>query len=62
MAMQANDPAFLYLALILPSLFSLTLIAEGVHKIHEEQHGWIPITFGIFFLITIAVGYFLIFR
>ena len=49
MAMQANDPAFLYLALILPSLFSLTLIAEGVHKIHEEQHGWIPITFGIFF-------------
>ncbi|MBI2029918.1 hypothetical protein HYT02_05870 [Candidatus Gottesmanbacteria bacterium] len=60
--MQATDPAFLYLALILPSLFSLTLIAEGIHKIQQQEQGWIPITLGVFFILTIIVGYFLIFH
>lgn len=59
--MKANDPAFLYLALILPSLFSLTLIAEGIHKILQKQAGWVSITFGMFFLLIVIAGYFFVF-
>lgn len=59
--MNAADPAFLYLALILPSLFSLTLIAEGIHKILQKQSGWVSLTLGIFFLLTVIGAYFFIF-
>lgn len=59
--MKANDPAFLYLALILPSLFSLTLIAEGIHKILQKQAGWVSITFGVFFLLIVIAAYFFVF-
>lgn len=60
--MKENDPSFLYLALILPSLFSLTLIAEGVHKILQKQSGWVSITLGLFFLITVIGAYIFIFK
>lgn len=58
--MQSTDPAFLYLALILPTLFSLTLIAEGVHKVMQKQAGWVPITLGVFFLLTVIIAYFFV--
>ena len=33
-----KDPQFLYMMLVLPSLFGLTLIGEGLNKvIHEEE-------------------------
>lgn len=60
--MDAAAPEFLYLALILPTLFALTLIAEGVHKILQKQAGWISITLGTFFLLTVLVFYFLVLR
>lgn len=60
--MKPNDPAFLYLALILPSLFSLTLIAEGIHKILQKQTGWVSITFGIFFLLIVIAAYIFVFQ
>lgn len=60
--MDAQAPEFLYIALILPSLFALTLIAEGVHKIMQRQAGWISITLGIFFLASVVAAYFLIFQ
>ena len=60
--MKPNDPAILYLALILPSLFSLTLIAEGIHKMLQKQAGWVSITLGLFFLGTIIGAYFFVFK
>ncbi len=60
--MKPNDPAFLYLALILPSLFALTLIAEGIHKILQRQAGWVSITLGVFFLLTVIAAYFFVFH
>ena len=59
--MNTQAPEFLYLALILPSLFALTLVAEGVHKIMQKQAGWISITLGLFFLLTVVVAYFFVF-
>ena len=49
--MSSSDPQFLYMILILPSLFGLTLIGEGLNKIvHEEWSGLISIVFGLAFI------------
>ena len=60
--MSLKQPEFLYLALILPSLFALTLIAEGVQKILRKESGWVSILLGIGFLAIIVVSYFLLFK
>lgn len=44
------DPKFIYLLSILPSVFGLTLIGDGIHKITKDEGGWISIFFGVIFL------------
>jgi hypothetical protein len=57
--MNAYDPQFLYMVLILPSLFGLTLIGEGLNKvIKSETAGWVSIMFGILFLSIVVFVYF----
>lgn len=57
--MTPTDPQFLYMVLILPSLFGLTLIGEGVVKIyHEDIQGWISIIFGVVFIALTVLAYF----
>lgn len=49
--MSTTDPQFLYMILVLPSLFGLTLLGEGLNKvIHEEWGGILSIVFGLMFL------------
>lgn len=49
--MTTADPQFLYMILVLPSLFGLTLLGEGLNKvIHEEWGGVISIIFGLMFI------------
>lgn len=49
--MTPTDPQFLYMILVLPSLFGLTLVGEGLNKvIHEESGGIISIVFGLIFI------------
>lgn len=49
--MSPSDPQFLYMILILPSLFGLTLVGEGLNKVvHEEWSGLISIVFGLMFI------------
>ena len=56
--MNANDPQFLYMILVLPALFGLTLIGEGLNKvIHEEWNGVISIIFGVLFLMIVVFAY-----
>lgn len=55
--MSLSEPEFLYIALVLPSLFALTLIAEGVHKVLKKESGWISIVFGVAFLLIIVLSY-----
>jgi len=47
-----TDPQFLYMILVLPSLFGLTLLGEGINKVaHEELgSGAISIFFGLAFM------------
>jgi len=53
-----NDPQFLYMILILPSLFGLTLVGEGLNKIlKDEKAGWVSITFGLLFIVVVIFAY-----
>jgi hypothetical protein len=56
--MNPNDPQFLYMILILPSLFGLTLVGEGLNKIlKEEKAGWTSIIFGFLFIMVVVFAY-----
>lgn len=48
----------LYVMLALPALFGLTLVGEGVYKMHRFESGWINIGLGSVFLIVVAFGFF----
>jgi hypothetical protein len=57
--MSTTDPQFIYMILILPSLFGLTLVGEGISKlIHEDHGGWISIVFGLLFMMVVVFTYF----
>ncbi|KKQ41323.1 MAG: hypothetical protein US60_C0043G0006 [Microgenomates group bacterium GW2011_GWC1_37_8] len=56
--MSTSDPQFLYMILVLPSLFGLTLVGDGLNKImHEESGGIISITFGLIFIGVVVFAY-----
>jgi len=56
--MTPQDPQFLYMILILPSLFGLTLLGEGINKvIHEEYGGILSIVFGFMFIGVVIFAY-----
>ncbi len=56
--MSTTDPQFLYMILILPSLFGLTLLGEGINKvIHEEYGGILSIIFGFMFIGVVVFAY-----
>ena len=56
--MSATDPQFLYMILVLPALFGLTLIGEGLNKIvHEEWNGLISIVSGLLFIAVVVFAY-----
>ena len=57
--METTDPQFLYLALILPSLFGLTLIGEGLNKVlKNENQGLISLVIGLLFICLVVFIYF----
>ncbi len=56
--MNAKDPQILYMILIVPSLFGLTLVGEGINKIvHEESGGIVSIIFGFLFIGLVVFAY-----
>ena len=56
--MLPTDPQFLYMVLVLPSLFGLTLVGDGLNKIvHEESGGIISMIFGIIFIGCVVFAY-----
>lgn len=56
--MSANDPQFLYMILVLPSLFGLSLVGDGLNKImHEESGGLLSVVFGVVFIIMVVFAY-----
>jgi hypothetical protein len=56
--MSTTDPQFLYMILVLPSLFGLTLLGEGLNKIaHDEWSGFLSVVFGLMFLGAVIFAY-----
>jgi hypothetical protein len=55
---MTTDPQFLYMILVLPSLFGLTLLGEGINKIiHEEWNGVLSVIFGLMFIGAVVFAY-----
>lgn len=58
--MFLSSPQFFYIVLILPGIFGLVLIGDGINQIvNEEMSGFIAIFFGIIFVIAVVVAYFI---
>lgn len=61
--MDFNESAITYVLLIIPTMFALTVIGQGIGKtIREEKDGTVAIGVGVFLLILIAVSYVLFIR
>lgn len=59
--MKNESIEFLFMSLILPSLFGLTLIGEGLNKVlSSKMSGWVSIVIGFLFIIVVAIAYKLI--
>jgi len=48
----------LYVMLALPTLFGLTLVGDGVLKMHRMEQGWGNVVMGSVFLMVVAFGFF----
>lgn len=58
--MAITDPQFMYIFLVLPSLFGLTLVGEGIYKVsREELSGLINLVLGVIFIGFVVVVYFM---
>jgi hypothetical protein len=56
--MSALDPQFLYMILVLPSIFGMTLIGDGFNKlIKEEGGGMLNVVFGFIFIAVVVFAY-----
>lgn len=64
--MSFSDPQVLFMVLVLPSLFGLTLIGEGLNKvmqspspdgIKESNAGWVSIILGGGFILVVVAAY-----
>ncbi len=59
--MEVTSPQFLYMVLILPSLFGLTLVGEGMTRVMRSQwSGWFSILAGVGFIGVVLVAYILL--
>ena len=59
--MKINDAQVIYMILVLPTLFGLTLVGEGLNKVlKDENAGWVSIIFGLLFILVV-VAFFIFF-
>jgi hypothetical protein len=54
----AADAQMFYVMLVLPALFGLTLVGEGVFKMWHYESGWGSVFLGCLFLAIVTFGYF----
>jgi hypothetical protein len=53
-----SDSGIIYAFLIIPSLFALVVLIQGVEKIsHNNKEGYVALGFGTFFVLLIAAAY-----
>ncbi len=53
-----SDSGIIYAFLVIPSLFALVVLAQGLGKIaNNNKEGYVVLGFGIVFLVLIALAY-----
>lgn len=58
--MTIINPQFYYIFLVIPSLFGITLIGEGIYKVSKEEwNGLVHIVFGLICLAFVIISYFM---
>jgi len=60
--MSNQSLELIYLGFLLPGLFSLTLVAEGIYKISKHEEGFFTFALGILFLIGLGLAYLFLFN
>ena len=61
--MDYTDAALTYGLLLVPALFSLAIVGQGVYKLKKgDTHGKIVLGFGLFLLILIPLAYLFLIR
>ena len=61
--MNVSSSGITYAFMIIPSLFALIVVLQGVDKVsHNRPDGYVALGFGIVFFILIAAAYFLFIR
>jgi hypothetical protein len=57
--MDLNRPEFSYVLMVIPTLFALAVIAQGISKLNKsEPDGSIALGFGIVLLVLIVGAYY----
>ncbi|OGG28145.1 hypothetical protein A3A64_03160 [Candidatus Gottesmanbacteria bacterium RIFCSPLOWO2_01_FULL_48_11] len=58
--MDFQSPGVTYILLVIPAIFSLAVIGQGIYKVtKQESDGGVVVGFGVVFLALIAAAYFL---
>jgi hypothetical protein len=56
--MNPTDPQFVYMVLVLPGMFGVTMVGEGVSKVvHYQISGWLLIILGMVFISMVGLAY-----
>lgn len=56
--MKLTEPQFIYMLLVLPTLFGLSLVGEGLDKVLKEQRrGWVLVVLGAIFILIVISAY-----
>lgn len=60
--MEQKSIEIIYLGFLLPGLFSLSLVAEGLYKISRHEEGFFTFALGILFLVGLGLSYIFLFK
>ncbi|OGC92455.1 hypothetical protein A2899_02405 [Candidatus Amesbacteria bacterium RIFCSPLOWO2_01_FULL_49_25] len=52
------EAQLLYVMLILPTFFGLSLLGEGIYRMTRYESGWVSVGLGCIFLMVVVFGYF----
>ncbi len=56
-----NDSSFLMMVFVMPGLFGLSLLGEGINKImNYDPRGWLGVVSGGLFIVIIVVAFVMI--
>ncbi len=56
-----NDTSFLMMVFVMPGLFGLSLLGEGINKImNYDSRGWLGVVSGGLFIVIIVIAFVMI--